>query len=479
MTVGPATRAVADVAARVAGPLVVAVAGRVKAGKSTLVNALLGRAVAPTDIAECTRVVTRFRHGPVERVVVVGRDGTRHALPLDPVAGLPTTLPFSVELVDHLQVELATEALRDLELVDTPGLSTVRAENAERTEAFLGLDPDSARAAAGADALVFLLNQAVRADDADALRAFLRACGDRSGVATVAVLNKADQITGGLGAARELAARHAVALAGLAGTVVPLAGLHAAAVRCGHFREDDAAAIAALAALPGEERATLLADVELLCTLDAPVPTEQRRHLAGTLALTGVAAAVDAARNGNRTAAGIGGVLLALSGFGPLQQAIDRVRRRADAIKTRAALAALERLAYDPTTPATDAATLQDLGAYLRLRPELHCLDELGVLDDLARGTVVFPGAEAVEADRIFAPGAPAERLGVLPGASEGQLAAIAWDRAVHWQARTNDSASPRQRHAARVVQRSYLLLWERLSGPTGRGAQVPAGAAR
>ena len=59
---------------RLSEPLRVAIAGRLKAGKSTLVNALIGRRVAPTAVGECTRVVTRFRYGPADRVDVVCRD---------------------------------------------------------------------------------------------------------------------------------------------------------------------------------------------------------------------------------------------------------------------------------------------------------------------------------------------------------------------------------------------------------------------
>ena len=41
---------------RLEGPLRVAIAGRVKAGKSTLLNALVGERLAPTDAGECTRL---------------------------------------------------------------------------------------------------------------------------------------------------------------------------------------------------------------------------------------------------------------------------------------------------------------------------------------------------------------------------------------------------------------------------------------
>src|ERR1700759_2361437 len=77
---------------RLGEPLRVAIAGRLKAGKSTLVNALIGRRVAPTAVGEVPRVVTRFRYGPSDRVDVVGHDGARHSLPLDDDGLLPRRL---------------------------------------------------------------------------------------------------------------------------------------------------------------------------------------------------------------------------------------------------------------------------------------------------------------------------------------------------------------------------------------------------
>ena len=50
-------------------PLRVAIAGRVKAGKSTLLNALVGERLAATDAGECTRIVTWYRNALGYRVV--------------------------------------------------------------------------------------------------------------------------------------------------------------------------------------------------------------------------------------------------------------------------------------------------------------------------------------------------------------------------------------------------------------------------
>jgi predicted GTPase len=48
---------------RLGAPLRVALVGRVNSGKSTLLNALVGQRVAPTNETECTRVATWYRFG--------------------------------------------------------------------------------------------------------------------------------------------------------------------------------------------------------------------------------------------------------------------------------------------------------------------------------------------------------------------------------------------------------------------------------
>ena len=72
-----AIKALQGHAQRLAEPLRIAIAGMVKAGKSTLLNAIIGEEIAPTDTGECTRIVTWYRYGHTPRIT------------LHPVAGQP------------------------------------------------------------------------------------------------------------------------------------------------------------------------------------------------------------------------------------------------------------------------------------------------------------------------------------------------------------------------------------------------------
>ena len=70
------------IAARLNEPIRIALAGTLKSGKSTLVNALVGECIAPTDATEATRIVTWFRHGPTPRATANHVGGRRSNVPI-------------------------------------------------------------------------------------------------------------------------------------------------------------------------------------------------------------------------------------------------------------------------------------------------------------------------------------------------------------------------------------------------------------
>ena len=73
-----------------AARLRVLVAGEAKRGKSTLINALLGRAVLPSGVTPLTAVTTTVRYGDDERAEVRFLDGHDEKHPLAALADLVT-----------------------------------------------------------------------------------------------------------------------------------------------------------------------------------------------------------------------------------------------------------------------------------------------------------------------------------------------------------------------------------------------------
>ena len=160
-----------EIRSRLSAPLRVALVGRVSSGKSTLLNSLLGQIVAPTDAGECTEVATSFEYGFPERVEIRLNNGNIEQIRLDALGRLPERLPVPKDEVQDVRVWLANENLHTLTLVDTPGFSSGQAEVNANTDVDV-LDRRTRQAAANCDAVVFVLNQTLRADDMDVLRAF-------------------------------------------------------------------------------------------------------------------------------------------------------------------------------------------------------------------------------------------------------------------------------------------------------------------
>jgi len=114
----------------------VAVFGRFKAGKSSFLNHLTGRAVLPIGVVPLTAVITRLRYGPAEKVTVRFLDGRAKTIPLGEI-GLyvgEKENPNNQKQVASVEIELpALKLLEPLEFVDTPGLGSAFTHNTETT----------------------------------------------------------------------------------------------------------------------------------------------------------------------------------------------------------------------------------------------------------------------------------------------------------------------------------------------------------
>ncbi|MEZ5255507.1 MAG: dynamin family protein [Ilumatobacteraceae bacterium] len=288
--------AAAAVVGRLEGPLRIAIAGRVKAGKSTLLNALVGERLAPTDAGECTRIVSWYQRGTTYQVTARLQDQSRESLGFTRANGaLDVKLGGLAEHdIAALEVTVPTSALETMTLIDTPGLASINDENSRRTRDVLEHDGDHP---SDADAVVYLMRHAHRSDIA-----FLEAFMDRSVTAaspvnTLAVLSRADEIGAGrldaMASAGRIAARYEQdpQLHALCSAVTPLAGLLAETGLT--LREDEVAALRMLAATePSALEMMLLSADQFLDVSASELTVETRRELLSRPGLFGIRMAV-------------------------------------------------------------------------------------------------------------------------------------------------------------------------------------------
>ena len=117
------------------------VVGQFKRGKSTLMNALLGRNLLPTGLLPLTSAITTVCYGSTERVVLRRKGwGWEQEVPLAQLADYTTERgnPGNEKGLIEARVELPLTFLRrGLHFIDTPGIGSARHENTATTYAFL------------------------------------------------------------------------------------------------------------------------------------------------------------------------------------------------------------------------------------------------------------------------------------------------------------------------------------------------------
>ncbi len=465
---------------RIGQPLRVAIAGRLKAGKSTLVNALIGRRVAPTEVGECTRLVTQFRYGTADRVDVVKRDGSRTSLPLDESGMIPQRLSVPREQVAYIDVTLTSDRLQNLTVVDTPGMSSVNTSISDQARKFLfdapiadDIDVDSQSALSGAEAIIYVFTQSVREDDLEALQAFRTMSSKLSSnpINSLGLFNKVDKLAPTPAGdpwpvAEPLSRNQAEVMRRVVSDVVPVVGLLAETTEAGRLTAADCEALRKLAELPAEERTILLAAASLFATRDCPVPVEQRERLLRLLDLYGINFAIaHLVANPHMATGELVRMLFAASGFPRLRTTLDQAfQLRTDAIKAGWGLARLEAVASSSEHPA-EREMLRDAIERVIQDPEYHRLRLIEVAAQVTTGAVELPSDMESEVARLALTSDPARVLG-MPGAAPADLIHAALQANNRWRTFAVGGASPAQARVAHVVARGFHLIAQRLRQP-------------
>ncbi|MEC5200154.1 hypothetical protein RCH21_002397 [Arthrobacter sp. PL16] len=460
-----------DYAQRLREPLRVAVAGMVKAGKSTLLNAIIGEEIAPTDTGECTRIITWYRHAATPRITLYPLEGEARLLPLTRVDG---RLVFDLgglraEDVARLVVEWPAENLRTMTLIDTPGIASLSADVSARSTRFLTPEDSPSEA----DAVIYLMRH-LHSSDLKFLEAFRDTSAAHAGtVNALAVLSRADEVGAGridsLISASRIADRYRTdpSLKSLVLDVLPIAGLVAQSSRT--LRQAEYEAFVALAALGNTERERLLlsADRFVAGSSAVGIPTDEAARLLDRFGMFGLRLGAALVRGGIRDSTVLAHELARRSGLDNLMSLVTRqFDARASTLRVRTALTGLEALVHSNPRDSGGAV----LAGIEKIKANAHEISELRLLSALRSGQVPLPVPAAGEAERLVGgsgTGAP-ERLGLEPAAGPEDIRAASLGKLHRWRVLSENPLTDRGAlEACQVVVRTCEELVVRAGSGT------------
>jgi dynamin family protein len=442
-------------------PLRVAIAGKVKAGKSTLLNALVGEELAPTDAGECTKIVTWYRDGITYRATLEPKTGEPQQVPFTRDGGAINIAlgGYAAEDVDRLVVEWPSASLRQITLIDTPGIASLSHDVSARTFAFLTPGEDQVTPA---DAVLYLMRH-LHSSDINFLEAFHdEEFSQATPVNAVAVLSRADEIGVGridsMASAQRIARRyrHDEKVRKLAQTVVPVAGLLAQSGAT--LREAEYKALDAIASASKEESDALFLSADRFVQGVTPIPLSQmeREHLLDRLGMFGVRLSVALIRQGAApNATTLSTELVRRSGLVELREVLlSQFAQRRDVLKARSALLALESVLHEHPLPGTNVLATE----LERITSAAHEFAEIRLLNALRAGSVKVKAQEAAEMERLLGAEGNAlnTRLDLPPDAEVSEIRRALQNAIGRWQRRAESPMSSREvADAARVLIRT------------------------
>ncbi len=190
-------------------PCVLAFAGKVKAGKSFLVNALLGVDLAMTGTTETTATINIFKYGtppykdkPILCQYIDGRKEWKDKAFLDSLQGTSEASLAQTAKIDRLIFYIDNNpVLADITLVDTPGIGAEVGEDGDshqvHTDAYFKLrdrhQQETVNLSSSADAMIYLFNTVPTETDKAFLDALYEGGKGLTSLNGIGVLSKIDK----------------------------------------------------------------------------------------------------------------------------------------------------------------------------------------------------------------------------------------------------------------------------------------------
>lgn len=384
---------------RLGDPLRIAVTGRVKSGKSTMINALVGDELAPTDVEESTQVNTVYRYGPEVKVTVHTPHGAVQNMPVTTldIGTIRDLQRWRPDEIARLVIESPSPGLQAITLIETPGVSSSAVKDTGRSA--------QAQILSEADAVLYLTRYPHQTDLQFLHLMHELQIAHRAPINTVMVLSRADETgSGGLEAlptAEKIAQqyRDEPKVRSFTQYVIPVAGLLGQTATS--LTADDFAVLAALEQFPSEQLEPLLISADRFVSspqLDA-IPQTTRKNLLDRLGRFGIETTLAAIGQGASDAKKLSEVLLEESRLNDLHEVVhQQFVERQEALRARSVLMAVDMVLRANPRPGVQ----QIRGEFERLLTNTHAWDELRLLSALRSGQVRFSRAMRAEAEQLL-----------------------------------------------------------------------------
>ena len=290
-------------------PCVLAIAGRVKAGKSSFLNALLGEDLAKIGDTETTATINYFKGGkpldPTHPIKVVWESGNETYVDksfMDSLQGRDDETLKRAQGIKWLEYYIDIPELREITLVDTPGTDaivgseTVSHENVTR-EYFQLRNKHSKQTTectTNADAVIYLVGPVPTKSGLSFLSEFQSAAGTSSAINSIGIMTKVDVDKTLLDKRKEQAQYVANGLKDQLNTVIPVSASIYNALK--DNRDKFAEWKQELSEIPSEAFEYLMSseecfyesDEEIICALyegtgKSPISLSNRKEMRGEL----------------------------------------------------------------------------------------------------------------------------------------------------------------------------------------------------
>lgn len=461
-------------------PMRVAIVGLIKAGKSTMMNALLGEAVVATGRVEATFNVNWLKYGKESSLLVHFKD---NSLPEQKSFEELEQLTLRAEenrdyllRIKYIEVFHDNEILKIINLIDTPGLQSFYKDDSDNTKEFLSIHGNELSEITNAqtskaDAILFMFSQSVHAAEMDIAKQFQGSAVNPSPINAIGVLTKielnypsveADLLELGCKICTRL--RENPKMRRLFYTVYPTAGLLAFGAKT--MTAEEFEILRKLASLPEDRFEDIVSNIKKLTERnyeDVSVSPEDREKLYKRMGQYGIWLAGRFIREGIEEFEELCEKLYSRSGLPELTELItSHFGNRANLIKLSSGFKQIQRVCFQERQKLSgdERETIDEIAGMIEeIETSELAFQQLGVLRDYYEGKLEFTGEEILQLEAITGEKGRSlgERLGLAANASLEDMLTEADRQHRHWKYKVYDfgSINAETRRASQVLSLS------------------------